>query len=307
MSLEFLHRRSDFANLIRIVAEEREIVPALVEKDYWIMHGLFGLQLLGLSLPLKGGNSLSKGFGLIHRFSEDIDIRIEPPAKPPVQTGRNQNKPAHVDSRKAFHDRLAATIAIDGIVAVERDTAFDDERYYRSGGVRLTYPAIGGSVAGLKDGILLEVGFDDVAPNTARDIPSWAYDHAASRAEVIDNRAIAVPCYHPEYTLIEKLQAIATKFRHQQTTGEFPPNFMRHYTDLEDPPSNSEIYASIGRRICTLPCRARLTPARLAVAGMSLTDFKACEGGTWRSRASELFGLYSALRTSVASISIALR
>ncbi len=26
---------------------------------------------------LKGGTSLSKGFGVIHRFSEDIDIRIE--------------------------------------------------------------------------------------------------------------------------------------------------------------------------------------------------------------------------------------
>jgi predicted nucleotidyltransferase component of viral defense system len=34
---------------------------------------------LGLNFELKGGTSLSKGFGLIHRFSEDIDIRIDPP------------------------------------------------------------------------------------------------------------------------------------------------------------------------------------------------------------------------------------
>jgi len=84
----------------------------------------------------------------------------------------------------------------------------------------------------LKDGILLEVGFDDIAPNAPRDISAWAYDYAASRVEVIDNRAIGVLCYDPGYTLVEKLQAISTKFRQQQATGVFPANFMRHYYDV---------------------------------------------------------------------------
>ncbi|MEA2882414.1 MAG: hypothetical protein QOH32_1670, partial [Bradyrhizobium sp.] len=42
-------------------------------KDYWIMHSLYGLQKLGLIFELKGGTSLSKGFKIIDRFSEDID------------------------------------------------------------------------------------------------------------------------------------------------------------------------------------------------------------------------------------------
>jgi len=33
-----LHERSDFSDLIRIVADEQGLLPALVEKDYWIMH-----------------------------------------------------------------------------------------------------------------------------------------------------------------------------------------------------------------------------------------------------------------------------
>jgi hypothetical protein len=41
--------------------------PALVEKDYWIMHAVFGLKQLGLRFELKGGTSLSKGFGVIPR------------------------------------------------------------------------------------------------------------------------------------------------------------------------------------------------------------------------------------------------
>jgi Nucleotidyl transferase AbiEii toxin, Type IV TA system len=84
----------------------------LVEKDYWIMHGLWGLQAQGFVFELKGGTSLSKGFGVIHRFSEDIDIRIEPPADLDVKTGRNQDKPAHIASRLAYYDELAKRISI---------------------------------------------------------------------------------------------------------------------------------------------------------------------------------------------------
>lgn len=232
MPPDVLHNHPQFGDLIRIVAEQEGIAPALVEKDYWIMQSLYGLQQLGLSFELKGGTSLSKGYGIINRFSEDIDIRIEPPAEPAVMTGRNHHKPAHVAGRKAFYDRLAESIVIDGITAVERDTDFDDTRQYRGAGIRLIYRSINGSVEGLKDGILLEVGFDDVAPNEPRDISSWAYDYAASRVDILDNRALGVPCYHPGYTFVEKLQAISTKFRQQQATGVFPPNFMRHYYDV---------------------------------------------------------------------------
>jgi hypothetical protein len=246
MPPDLLHNHPQFADLIRIVADEQGIAPVLVEKDYWIMHSLYGLQQIGLTFELKGGTSLSKGYGLISRFSEDIDIRIHPPADPPVRTGRNHDKPAHVESRKAFFDRLAQTIVIDGITAVERDTAFDDLRQYRSGGIRLAYASINGSVAGLKDGVLLEVGFDDVAPNEARDISSWAYDYAAGRVEILDNRALGVACYHPGHTLVEKLQAISTKFRLQQDSGAFPPNFMRHYYDVYSLLQDPSVQAFIG-------------------------------------------------------------
>lgn len=74
---DFLHDRRDFGQVLAVVAEERSLDPMLVEKDYWIMHCLWGLQAQGFGFELKGGTSLSKGFGIIHRFSEDIDIRIE--------------------------------------------------------------------------------------------------------------------------------------------------------------------------------------------------------------------------------------
>ena len=245
MPADYLHNHRQFSDLIRIVAADKHIVPALVEKDYWIMHCLYGLHRLGMSFELKGGTSLSKGFHIIDRFSEDIDIRIEPPAKLQVKTGKNQTKPSHIESRKRFYDWLAATIRIDGITKVERDTAFDNDDYF-SGGIRLFYTSVTEPVIALKDGVLLEAGFDVVAPNTPKDISSSAYDHAASRVEIIDNRAKDVACYDPGYTFVEKLQTISTKFRRQQETGEFPANFMRHYYDAYSLLKRPEVQAFIG-------------------------------------------------------------
>lgn len=51
-----------------------------VEKDFWVcwtLDVLFnGLPPSGPRLLFKGGTSLSKGFGLISRFSEDIDVTV---------------------------------------------------------------------------------------------------------------------------------------------------------------------------------------------------------------------------------------
>jgi len=168
----YLHERHDSPDLFRIVSSEKSIDPQLVEKDYWIMHCLYGLKEQGFDYELKGGTSLSKGYGVIQRFSEDIDIRIDPACAPfDVATGKNHMKPQHIESRKNFYDWLAEEIAIEGIVEVVRDESFDDKKY-RSGGVRLIYKSRFEELTGLKQGILLEVGFDDTTPNRALTISS---------------------------------------------------------------------------------------------------------------------------------------
>jgi hypothetical protein len=260
MAADYLHNHPQFSDLMRIVAAEMRVDPALVEKDYWIMHCLYGLQQLDMTFELKGGTSLSKGFQIIDRFSEDIDIRIEPPEDQQVKIGPNQDKPAHVESRRKFYDWLAKTIRIDGIDKVERDTAFDNKTL-RSGGIRLFYESATGPVEGLKEGILLEVGFDDVTPNSAKDIGSWAYDYAADKVDIIDNRAKAVACYDPGYTFVEKLQTIARKFRQQQASNDFPVNFMRHYYDVYSLLQRPEVQAFIGTNAYRAHKAKRFSPA----------------------------------------------
>jgi hypothetical protein len=43
MPSDFLHYNQDFSDLLNILADEKSIQPALIEKDYWLMHVLYGL------------------------------------------------------------------------------------------------------------------------------------------------------------------------------------------------------------------------------------------------------------------------
>ena len=76
---KFLHDTQDFLAVLDKVSQRMKIAPQFVEKDYWLMHGLWALHHLGLYYELKGGTSLSKGWDLISRFSEDVDIKIISP------------------------------------------------------------------------------------------------------------------------------------------------------------------------------------------------------------------------------------
>jgi hypothetical protein len=59
--MKLVHDDPDFAQLLAIVARDAGVDAALVEKDYWVTHCLWGLQEAGLELWFKGGTSLSKG------------------------------------------------------------------------------------------------------------------------------------------------------------------------------------------------------------------------------------------------------
>lgn len=246
--MDYLHNHPEFKNLLIILEDETGIQAGLIEKDYWIMNALFGLSKQGYEFELKGGTSLSKGFKIIDRFSEDIDIHIKPDSKLNINENRNNDNPKNIEARKKFYDQLSIEIKIDGIITNSRDHAFDDKRLYTSGGIRLLYKSEFPAVVGIKEGILLEAGFDNVTPNLPCIISSWAYDKAISMLTIpiIDNRALEIKCYHPGYTFVEKLQTIATKFRREHETGEEGPNFMRQYYDVARLLKNDEVNVFIG-------------------------------------------------------------
>ena len=234
MAAIYLHDHKEFPALLNILADEMGIEPGLVEKDYWIMHSLYGLKKQGYQFQLKGGTSLSKGFGLIDRFSEDIDMHIDPPKELAINENPKNDKPSNIEKKKKYYDQLAKEIKIDGIIKVRRDHAFDDEKRYNSGGIRLHYNGLSNPIKGVKEGILLEAGYDTVAPNMPVTITSWAYERAKDNKgiAIIDNRAVDIFCYDHRYTFVEKLQTIASKFRKEMSTSEVATNYMRQYYDV---------------------------------------------------------------------------
>ena len=227
----FVHELEDAETLFRIITDEKNIAPYLVEKDYWIMHTLWGLKALGFNFELKGGTSLSKGFKIIDRFSEDVDIQIFSDDISSLPMKKNQTKPSHVEKRKAFFEGLATKITIPGMLVV-RDCYYDN-KHFMSAGLRLTYNNLFSAVGGVKEGILLEAGFDITASNESIDIDSWVYHRAAAVEPALTNNiAKSIKCYLPEYTFVEKLQTITRKVRQQQARDSFERNFLRHFYDI---------------------------------------------------------------------------
>ena len=245
---DFIHNDPEFKELLSIVSTKKGIDSTLIEKDYWITHALYSLQQQGIEFELKGGTSLSKGYGLIHRFSEDIDIHIRTNFGLSIE-GKD-DKPSVRAARKEFYDVLASSLSINGIIKIVRDHDFDDVEKYRSGGIRLYYQSYTPTLEGLKDGILLEAGFDTVTPNKPIDISSWIWQHLDSikaSSNYINNTAKGVYCYHPGYTLVEKLQTIVRKYRNKDNPGASDDkNFMRQYYDVYCLLGNSEIQVFIG-------------------------------------------------------------
>lgn len=246
----YLHNHPDFKDLIEITSSEMKINASLIEKDYWIMHVLYHLNKL-FEFQMKGGTSLSKGFKIIDRFSEDIDIQINPPEKKldfTVYSGKNQNKNKHIVSRKNYFDWIKNELKgkFNGIEEVSRDTAFDDSKY-RSAGVRLYYKSMFSSLPGIKEGILLELGFDKTTPNVKKNISSWAFDKA-NLTDIQDNRAGEIVCYKPEYTFVEKLDAIIRKYNKYQKEKTISTNFTRHYYDLYCLLDQPDVLKFIGKK-----------------------------------------------------------
>jgi len=164
--MNFVHEDPDFGHLLEIVSRQTGISAALVEKDYWVTHTLWALHETGLDIWFKGGTSLSKGFGIIQRFSEDLDLMIRRgsvKSLPEVTNWRSMNK-GLIASRQAFFDALEGAMVVP-VVRVERNRAQIDKRG-RGADYLAYYP---GSLldeldATISPFVRLEVGTARVAP-----------------------------------------------------------------------------------------------------------------------------------------------
>ncbi len=82
MNVFIKKNKVDISDAFLYAADGVSLPPVVVEKDFWVcwlLNILFNEMKLDSELLFKGGTSLSKGYGIIQRFSEDIDLSLYRP------------------------------------------------------------------------------------------------------------------------------------------------------------------------------------------------------------------------------------
>jgi len=224
--------------LFMLTAERRGMGSvAVVEKDFWVcwtLKRLFEHPVLSKQLIFKGGTSLSKVFGLIDRFSEDIDMildwrvvtNIDPMAERSKTKQEKLNKEINEQARIYISDTLVPLLetALGAHCSVE---VLSDEKDLGHI-VQVKYPETSESAV-LLPYIQLEIGplaswlphaDHTIRPYVAEDAPSL-FEDPGCPVRVID----------AERTFWEK----ATILHHEANrpeTSSVPARYSRHYYDL---------------------------------------------------------------------------
>ena len=231
---------SDRRDLFQESASQLGMNPAIVEKDFWvcwILKFLFAEPTLKNHMVFKGGTSLSKVFGLIDRFSEDIDLVLDwrllgydqEGANDPYQaTSSKTQQSRHNQEMNAravayIRDPLLSQLnhlfaPISGIVA-----RIDENDPHT---VNVFYPAAF-EAEYIRPAVRLEIGpLASWVPSSSHSIKAYA---AQAFPEAFSNPVFEVIAIDAERTFWEKATIL-----HQEAhrPGTIPARYSRHYYDL---------------------------------------------------------------------------
>ena len=231
--------RREREELFLATAHDIKLPEAMAEKDFWVcwtLDYLFHQCPWAKHMAFKGGTSLSKCFGLIERFSEDIDLILdwrvlgyaasEPWAERSKTSQDKLNK--EMDNRTCnflrdvflptFKDEFAQLLSEPFKVFIN-----DDEQQT----VCFAYPRIYGD-SSIVSVVRMEIGaLAAWTPTQTATITSYA---AKRYPQVFKPTSTSVRTVMAERTFWEKVTILHKEaFR---TNGKFPSRYSRHYYDL---------------------------------------------------------------------------
>ncbi len=237
-----LFEHPDFEQAIIQAAEyfrNRGLRTAVIEKDYYVTEALRALSTQAVErIIFKGGTSLLKGWNLIGRFSEDIDIFLDPLAfHPPL--GKNA-----IDRElKRLRDAVAAHPALT-FVEAESQTLGGFGRNDRFG-----YFQRFGGPGEVAPRVLLEVGTaSGREPTTTIALRSYLAEFLSARGITLgatDEGSFPMRLLHFRRTFVEKLFAIHSKVEILKRDGRPIGTYARHYYDLFQLAAQPEVIAML--------------------------------------------------------------
>lgn len=237
-----LFEHKDFEQAIVRAAEhfkDRHLRAAIIEKDYYVTEAL---RIIAVTAPdqiiFKGGTSLAKGWNLIQRFSEDIDIFLDPRAFDPV-LGKNA-----IDRElKKLRDAVGAHPAL----------TFVPEESKTIGGFgrndRFSYTQRFGGPGEVANRVLLEAGTaSGREPTSIVELRSYLGQFLAETRTSLgaeDEGPFPLRLLHFRRTFVEKMFAIHGKVEMLKRDRQPLGTYARHYYDLFQLTGQEEVIAML--------------------------------------------------------------
>ena len=228
--------------LLDAASRQSGLAQAILEKDYWVcktLDVLFALPELGSHLVFKGGTSLSKVYGLIDRFSEDVDISFHreflgfgEELDPEAAAGKEQSRRIEAlqqACRDCIRENLLPRLreAIAALLRGTEDWSLEIDPLDAQT-LLFHFPQAGGpGLAYIVPSVRIELGArSDHWPSEEREIRSYlgeAFGHTIGKATV---RSLAA-----ERTFWEKATLLHAEV-HRPKDKLMPARYARHYHDM---------------------------------------------------------------------------
>ena len=208
--------------------------PAIIEKDYYVTEALRIIAAAGDNVILKGGASLAKGWNLIQRFSEDIDIFLDPAAFQPALGKRGIDR-----ELKRLRDAVGAHPAL----ALLQNEGQTIGGFGRSD--RFSYPQRFGGPGDVANRVLVEAGAaSGRGPAITVELRSYLGQFLQDRGLSLgaeDQGSFPMRLLHFRRTFVEKMFAIHGKVELLKRDGQALGTYARHYYDLFQLAAQAEV------------------------------------------------------------------
>jgi hypothetical protein len=226
-------------------AARMKVQPAIVEKDFWVSWTLKRVFSLGDKIPgliFKGGTSLSKAYGLIRRFSEDIDLSLDrhdlgfTGERDPTNAASNAARKALLEDLERLAIEVIAGPVCD---ALKTDMAAalggpvdlrvaDDDRQTLIFAYPASLPAVS-APAYVSPAVRLEFGArSEHLPAEQREVRPFLHDHFP---DLLLEPAVTIKTLAAERTFWEKA-TILHMLHHRDAEKPLGERMSRHYYDL---------------------------------------------------------------------------
>ena len=256
MKLDFLKLPSDERRLyIEQAAIQRNISPVIMEKDFfvcWLLGILFESRFADC-LVFKGGTSLSKIFGAINRFSEDIDLSLSPTFLGLPESAANRSQAdkwwgkAEEACERAVQTQIMPTLEASalGVLLKHEQASFEflKDPQTKSPVIFFHYPSsLPTGFTYIKRSVKLEFGsLTDQQPTGRYPIRPWI---AEVFPEAFPDWQCEVIALEIERTFWEKATILHAEY-HRPLDKPMRDRFSRHYADTAALMNHSEAIKAI--------------------------------------------------------------